>query len=102
MDHISALLPKVLQKRGLKGQADASIVVHKANIWFDHHEAPQGTEATMLRDGILSIEVDTSTAAQECHMMTGELLDELCKQFPNMRINKVCIKRKTEKAHQAI
>ena len=102
MDHISTLLPKALQKHGLKGQADASIIVHKANLWLGKFENLKGAQATVFKDRTLRIEVDNSATAQECHIVTHELLDELNKQFPDIKIEKVNILRKLEKASYSI
>jgi len=102
MDRLSTLIPRALQKHGLKGQADASVVVHNANLWLSAHEAPEGTKAIVLKDGTLSIEVTSSTAGQECNALSEELLDFLKKQYPDVRISYIRVVREHEKAHQAI
>lgn len=77
MDRVSFLLPKVLRKRGLKDEVDASHVVHIANMWLKEHGAPDDATATKYRDGALVIEVSTPVSAQECHGLSGDLLQSL-------------------------
>lgn len=97
MDHISSLLPKVLHKRGIKGQVDASFVIHiTANWLFDR--LPTYFEQGDLRvksckDNVVNIEVNHSIVAQECQALTSELLAYLQQETPNMAIEQVRITR---------
>ena len=91
MDSVSSLLPKVLRKRGIKDEADASLVVFAANEWLKKHAVL--AMAKKLNGGTLFIEVASSIAAQECHGKSTDLLEEMQKQFPGILIENVRILR---------
>lgn len=93
MDRLSTLLPKALRKRGLKDQADASLVVHTAQTWLKE-KGLEDASAEKLENGTLFIEVESSIAAQECHAQKEELLSSLQKTFPTIAVNQVRIMRK--------
>lgn len=93
MDHISTLLSKALRKRGLKDQADASLVVYTAQKWLKEKGLKNAT-AEKLDNGALFIEVESSIAAQECHAQKEDLLSSLQKTFPDIAVNQVRIMRK--------
>jgi len=75
MDKISALIPKVLSRRGLKDQAGASYAVYLAVDWL--HNVSVGLAefciVTTLKDGILTIECLNSVAMQELNQKSEEL-----------------------------
>jgi hypothetical protein len=96
MDRLSALLPKVLHKRGIKHEADASLVVYHAQKWLKEHDAQEGTNVTKLQYGTLFIETLSSVAAQECHGMTNDLLEELQATFPNVTLDTIRILRSSQ------
>lgn len=96
MQKASTLLPKVLRRHGLKGEADASLIIHKANEWLEEHEAPENAKATKLKDGSLFIEVENSTSAQECLAISDDLLHWLQKMYDGSLIQKLRILRKQE------
>jgi len=79
MDHVSSILSKVIKKRGLQGHADAALVVLHAQGWID--TALPGLrdqiKAKQFKDGVLTIEVQNSIAAQECQMQLEELHEHL-------------------------
>lgn len=79
MDHISHLLPKTLKKHGLMQEAKASLIVHHATLWLHEHLPDYFAEVRVRKcqDKALIIEVQHSTAAQECQMQTAELLTHL-------------------------
>ena len=91
MDHISLLLPKVLRKRGIKDQADASLIVHTATQWLEGKIS--GVRPTKFATGILFIEAATSIAAQEAHGLSEELLSALHGRFPDAKVERVRILR---------
>lgn len=69
MDRLSEILPKVLGKRGLKAEADAALVLHRAKEWISEHLpelkdsiAPQ----SLQEDGTLLIACLHSAAVQKC------------------------------------
>lgn len=69
MDRLSKILPSVLGKRGLKAEADAALVLHRAKEWL-RERLPQLkasiTPSTLQEDGTLLIACLHSSAAQEC------------------------------------
>ena len=95
MEHISTLLPKVLRKRGIKDEADASLVTFAAERWLKEYAediVPQ-VQATKFMDRTLFLKVESSIAAQECYARNEELLLHLRKEFPAIPCEKVCILR---------
>ncbi len=95
MYSLSSLLPKVLQKRGIKGEVDAALVVHRANLWIQKHlpDFREEIEAWTYREGLLIISTANSIAAQECQSQSHDLLASLHTDFPSMTIEKVRIVR---------
>lgn len=68
MDALRNVLPQVLQKRGLKTQANAALVVFRSEQWL-REVLPGLAEAISVEkfDGnILSIRCKNSVALQEC------------------------------------
>ena len=95
MDHIATLLPKVLRKRGIKDEAEASLVAFTADRWFTAFApdiVPQ-VQVTKFMDRTLFLKVESSIAAQECYARNEELLLYLRKEFPAIPCEKVCILR---------
>lgn len=93
MDRVSFLLPKVLQKRGLKDEVDASHVVHIANLWLKRHGAPTDAAATKYQNGAVIVTVGNSMSAQECHGLSQNLLQELRITFSSLGFEKILILR---------
>lgn len=79
MDHISRLLPRVLQKRGIAQHATAALVVYRAKLWLREHlpHLESSLRVTTLRDGVLMIECVHPIAAQECQGASKALLTYL-------------------------
>ncbi|HLC75916.1 MAG TPA: hypothetical protein VJB82_02240 [Candidatus Peribacterales bacterium] len=96
MDKVSSLLSRVLSKRGLKDEADASYIVHTANDWLKVNGAPENAIATMLKNGVLVISVPTAIAGQECYALNEDLLLALQKKFPSSRPIQIRIQRSKE------
>ncbi len=79
MDKVSHLIPKVLQRRGLSDDANASYVVFLANEWIEEH-LPQCCDHANVASysaGAVHIEVDTPAMAEELSMVTKVLLQSL-------------------------
>ncbi|MBU2213957.1 DUF721 domain-containing protein [Patescibacteria group bacterium] len=76
MDHISKLLPKTLRKHGLLDEAKASLAVFHAKQWLKVNlpSFMEEIRPTKCKDKTLFIEVEHSTAAQECQFVTSDLL----------------------------
>ena len=96
MDKISALLPKVLNKRGLRHEADASLVVYTANVWLQTNHAPKDAMATTYVRGELTLTVQNAIAGQECYALHDDLLLALQKKFPVLPIQRIRIHRSKE------
>lgn len=95
MDKLSALIPKVLGKRGLTDQAQASYVVFLANEWL-LDTAPQifeAVEVTSLKDGTLYIESEHPLFSQELTQRSHDLLEHL-NAFEGVSVSEVRIQRK--------
>lgn len=93
MDRVSFLLPKVLQKRGLKDEVDASHLVHFANAWLREQKAPEDALVAKYRNGVVVITVENSTSAQECYELSEDLLQALHKKFVLLPLEKIHILR---------
>ena len=97
MDRISFLLPKVLEKRGMKNEADASLLVHTANIWLSEHSAPEDAEATIFKEDALMIECSSAASSQDCHALSEDLLSYLRQSFPHIPLKRIVLLRERER-----
>lgn len=67
MDKVSDLIPRVLSRRGLKDQANASYVTYAATEWITQN-MPMFSDAIhvlSLKDSVLKIACDHPIASQE-------------------------------------
>lgn len=82
MDSLRSLLPKVLSRRGIKNQAVAALIVHKAQCWLT--ETLPGLHGIIavqkMQDRVLVIACQNSIAAHECMQLAGRLLEYLEKE----------------------
>ena len=100
MDKLSALLPKVLRKHGIKDEVDASWVTYKATAWLQKQSPDlSGVRASKLEGSTLFVEVPSSIAAQECAALREGLLEELRREFPSTRIETIRILREQKTPH---
>ncbi|TSC60640.1 MAG: hypothetical protein Greene041662_191 [Candidatus Peregrinibacteria bacterium Greene0416_62] len=76
MDHLSSLIPKVLRKRGLYDEANASMIVYRAKKWLEesHPEPASMLQPHALKDGTLTVICEHSLAQQEGTLLAPELL----------------------------
>ncbi|MBI5156347.1 DUF721 domain-containing protein [Candidatus Peregrinibacteria bacterium] len=84
MDHISRVLPGVLQKRGLAAHAHAALAIHRTRDWLTaHHKTllPYLIPRSVV-DGTLTIEFSHPAAAQESQSHIPALLSFLSEQCP--------------------
>lgn len=95
MDKISSLIPKVLNKRGLKDEAQASYVVFLATEWIAEQlpALAEQVQVESMRDGVLSIETSHSAVSQEIAVQKEALLAHL-NSFEGILLREVCIQRK--------
>ena len=89
MDHISILLEKALNKRGLLKHAQASLAVTQAQKWLEEHISD--ASAISLKEGTLTVACVNSIAAQECHEASSDLKKYLieeceCKNLEKIRV----------------
>lgn len=79
MDRISQLIPKVLSKKGLKDQAQASYTVYSCREWIYEHlpSVAQQLHPKKISDGVLTVHSDHSIASQELSQAKEELLEYL-------------------------
>ena len=100
MDHIGLLLPKVLKKRGLDGQAKAALVTLKAQEWISEHlpDYKHDLLAQRFKDGVVIISCVHSIASQECRQRSGDLLlylQEACKGVNIEQVRLIRVERNT-------
>jgi len=95
MQHISQILPRVLEKYGLKADADASVVLMKATTWLRERlgELGEDVRASTLVAAVLTVEVASPIAAQECHALHRDLVASLRREVPNVKVERVRIVR---------
>ena len=79
MDSLQSLLPKVLNRRGLHKQAQASLVTHHAQEWIRRELPAMQNEILVkhLSNGILTIACTNAIAGQECQMLLPALREYL-------------------------
>ncbi len=95
MDKIGSILPRVMRKRGLHLQADASQVTFRAQEWLTK-AAPAVIEYLTVRTlshAVLTIDCAHSTVAQECQPLLPGLLQYLQKEFPTVKIEEIRLVR---------
>ncbi len=95
MDHISRVLPGVLQKRGLALHAHAALAIHRTRDWLaDNHKtlSPYLTPRSVT-DGTLTIEFSHPAAAQECQSHIPALLTFLEEKCPHACVKKIRLVR---------
>ena len=82
MDRLSSLLPKVLRKRGLQGQAQEALVMHCARRWLTEHlpSCQDAVSVTKCANGILFVKCATMSALQECQAVLADLKGFLIKE----------------------
>lgn len=75
MDRISHLIPRVLGKRGLKGEASASYITYIAMQWIERNlpSHMKNLSVSKLRDNTLIIESHHPIASQELSQVSEEL-----------------------------
>ena len=100
MDKLGTILPGVLQKRGLKDHAQASVVVHLAELWIEKHlpHISASLHAVTLRDGSsLILESTNSIAAQEMMPHLDPLLRYLKSEAPQHALREIRVIRERSK-----
>ena len=79
MDSLQSILPKVLNRRGLRTEADASFVVYRAQQWLAV-ALPRFADAllvTTFSHSTLNISSRHGIASQECQQLLSALQDYL-------------------------
>lgn len=97
MDKLSTLLPKVLNKRGLRNEANAALVVYHANLWIEDHmpEFQPVLRAVSYTDKKLVMDTDNSIAAQELRSHQPILIEYLSTMESMSPVDEIDIRRST-------
>jgi|GEM_PF-868972 hypothetical protein len=100
MDKISHLIPRVLGKRGLKGEASASYITYIATNWIERTlpTFKHNLEVTKLQDGRLVIESSHPIASQELSLKIEELKSNI-NAHEGININEIMITRSKSSAN---
>ena len=95
MQHISQILPRVLAKRGLQSEAEASLLLAKANQWLGEHlgNLVDDVRAMKIKDGAIILETKTAIATQEVFGLHRDLIAHLNAEMPSTKIQKIQIRR---------
>lgn len=95
MQRAGDVLQRVLAKRGLKAEAEASLLLLKANQWLGENlgSIAGDVRARHIKDGILLLESRTSVATQEAHGLSPDLIAHLRREVPKLLIAHVKIRR---------
>jgi hypothetical protein len=95
MQRVGEILQRVLAKRGLKAEADASLLLAKANRWLAEKlgNIAGDAKAVKFKNGELTLEARTSIAVQEAHSLQRELRAHLHRELPTANIEQVRIVR---------
>ncbi len=99
MDRLSSVLPKILQRRGLKQLADASTLILRANEWIAAHMGMQAAVigARTFADGTLFIEAENGIALSEMSRKADALLTFLKTKIPEIAVQSVRCTRSSGK-----
>ncbi len=96
MDRLQSILPKVLRKRGLHVQADASRVTFCANEWVKT-ALPRFADVVRVdrfSHAVLQISCSHSIAAQECLPLLPALKEYLQRECKQLAIEDIRLVRK--------
>ena len=79
MDKLSSLIPRVLNKRGLRDEASASHVTYLSMLWIQENlpDCSQYLVVSKHSAAVLHVESDHSIASQELSQVSQALLDYL-------------------------
>lgn len=95
MDSLQSVLPRVLRKRGLHLQVDASLVTLEAGRWL-RGALPHLADAIAVKQlsrATLSIHCAHSIAAHECQPLLPQLKEFLARQCRGVRIDDIRLMR---------
>ena len=91
MDKIGNLIKVRLNQHKLGESAQASNIIHKANVYLGKllNCSTQDVKAYRLSNGILSVRVDNAVWGQEVWGVSSKLLKELQKEYGKNLIKKI-------------
>ncbi len=91
MDRAGDILKRVLNQKGLLKEAQASMVVVKADEWVQARlpAVASHIHTDKLQDGVLLMACDNSIAAQECQQGSAGLLSYLAQECPTVSIREI-------------
>ncbi len=96
MDHLQSILPKVLRRRGLHVQADASRVTFCASQWI-RTALPQFADSLTVdkfSNAVLQVSCSHNVAAQECLPLLPALKEYLQRECKRLAIDDIRLVRK--------
>jgi hypothetical protein len=91
MDKVSSFLTAVLNRRGLASHAGSALVVHRCEQWIKERLPNISPFVTVrsVQDGTLIIACSHSIAQQECQSASADLIADLTRNEPLIRISAV-------------
>lgn len=95
MDKLNAVLPKVLNKRGLGEHARGALTVFRASVWMAEKlpHLKELVQVHKVQDGVVHVSCGHSIALQECQSVTADLLQFLHLECPFAGVKEVRIIR---------
>jgi len=99
MDSLRSILPKVLRKRGLHGQATAGLVTYRAEQWLQKSLPKlQGTiHVQEFSDAVLTVECANGIALQECQFLLPSLSGSLSKECSEAFVREIRVIRSSRR-----
>jgi hypothetical protein len=100
MDKLSHLIPRVLNRRGLKNEASASYVTYLATQWIEENmpEHVQALSVSKKTDTRLCIDSDHPIASQELSLVIEQLKGYL-NSHEGIQIDEILISRSKSTAN---
>lgn len=95
MEFLGNLIAKKIKSHGLESSTEASIIIARANKHFADifgSKYSNFIRAKTIEYGILSIEISSSTWAQEFQFSREPFLEKLKNDFPNKAIRNIKIR----------
>jgi hypothetical protein len=91
MDKVSSFLTAVLHKRGLATHAGSALIVHRCEQWIKERmpDISPFVQVRSVQDGTLIIACSHSIAQQECQTASADLIADLARNEPFIRISSV-------------
>ncbi len=91
VDKVSSLLTAVLNRRGLADHAGSALIVHRCEQWIKERMPAifPFVQVRFVQDGTLVIACSHAIAQQECQTASADLIADLSRNEPFIRISSV-------------